>query len=82
MASRTAGQTTGDISEIIRTRTYHLSLSASQEEKRERLMMELEHAKLIAKIAKKKEERAIQARTIFLSSLSNLVMMISLITPG
>jgi len=31
------------------------------EEKRERLMMELEHAKLMAKIAKKKEERAIQA---------------------
>ena len=31
------------------------------EEKRERLLMELEHAKLIAKIAKKKEERAIQA---------------------
>ena len=40
-------------------------LSDSQEEKRERLMMELEHAKLIAKIAKKKEERAIQASRIF-----------------
>ena len=32
-----------------------------QEERRERLMMELEHAKLMAKIAKKKKERAIQA---------------------
>ena len=81
MAGRTAGQTTGKILEIIRTRTYHLLLSASQEEKRERLMMELEHAKLIAKIAKKKEERAIQASRILFSSLSNLVMMI-LITLG
>ena len=41
--------------------TWDTSQFGMQEEKRERLMMELEHAKLMAKIAKKKEERAIQA---------------------